>query len=43
MKLKDNSFYGGISKFFSAELQNKMQKELYIKIPTYSITDTSDG
>ena len=31
MKFKDNSFYGGISKFFSAELQNKMQKELYIK------------
>ena len=31
MKLKDNSFYGGISKFFSLELQEKMQDELDIK------------
>ena len=31
MKLKDNSFYGGISKFFSVELQEKMQDELDIK------------
>ena len=34
MKFKHSSFYGGISKFFSAELQNKMQKELNIKIVT---------
>ena len=31
MKLKDNSFYGGISKFFSVDLQVKMQDELDIK------------
>ena len=31
MKLKDNSFHGGISKFFSVELQEKMQDELDIK------------
>ena len=31
MKLKNSSFDGGISKFFSAELQKKMQVELDIK------------
>ena len=31
MKLKDNSFDGGISKFFSIELQKKMQNELDIE------------
>ena len=31
MKLKNSSFYGGISKFFSVELQKKMQVELDIK------------
>ena len=31
MKLKDSSFDGGISKFFSVELQEKMQNELEIE------------
>ena len=31
MKLKDSSFEGGISKFFSPELKEKMQNELVIE------------
>ena len=31
MKIKDNAFDGGISKFFSVDLQKKMQKELKIE------------